>query len=1130
MFLKTVPPAVAIHSEWRSSKGCSLPLFFNDSASDSDLASVSGTPIPQKIQMIIESLHCTQSSDMSDNVPNEKAAHSSHEAGNKGQAWLVDRSQRIDAKRQTVVSDTGEDSDSDDSVDRGIEEAIQEYLKERVDHKRKGDLVTSPSPAAKLPRREPNASEVAKQHTHSSGGKVLTASNHIQRASTETQPLKKKVKKKKLSKENPFKKADVSTGLPVKSPILSRTKKGSSSSSEMDRSPPRLIIKEEDEWPDSSSDDGIEQEIQKFQQEKKVKEEDEKETKSSQQTKDSDSSSDEGIEEAIRLFQEEKHKTMKCLLTPPQHVPAQRSKPAVVSPECTNTQPVKTLSKKNNKKKLTTTKSDLPAALSVNQFINDCSSQDSKDCIAAPTDTQERQIHSSLNVNTAELLCAEAILDISKTVMPEVFDSNLTIANRDVLQTFPAAAPCDDRSNDSSVDSEEGIEQEIRKFLELKAQMNKEPSVCSGDPAAGKEPKKKTKETQPSKAIRLSLSRKRKIKEEQSKQVTDGDVKEEPSRKTLAHSESTTLQISLPELPGPPSVTSHPCSVKNNKPNQNSRKVSEDTVPKDKSCSVSSPPNAMRIGSERYDSSDKSSSLDSDEDLDAAIKDLLKTKKKVKKKVRDMKARKGLRPSETFTLDTLKKHKPITEQKTIPPAKTVKPTVLKVGTPNVQTKSKSVKSRSEAKNTDRVTGNDQESVLPSSIQHADEDDSDVDSDDSIEQEIRRFLAERAKVATPATVNVKQEEGAEEILSIATERDVKSEHEQIPIETSTSGRLQDNETRSDKESAGVPSFAQRQTDSCAEADKGPGSSCIISFMKTENEKTEISTTRDPRNGSSQKGKDGLTGKGTPVSHNYLTSPSMSSNTPRPSGRHHQNLFLMTPCINELKKRPSTDCNELQRRPTPRIPLSEVIRSVCPSPSSKTKPPTDKPTTGDLFTSTTPGDRTEEIYLHNHTKDKKDRYLTDKTPITSHLYQPSPHLGGSVIQVQRDQTAHKTNQVTHNESRSSLGVKQRVEDDRKNEKKQEGEMKEDEEEKCVDETDVESDEDRKDEKMRAERQQHQPNQIWSTCIDPGILPSPYIALNTEERRLKFQSRRFQVQKQLQCSTSVKRRLQFVVSVPR
>ncbi|KAI7795787.1 protein phosphatase 1 regulatory subunit 26 isoform X3 [Triplophysa rosa] len=1107
MFLKTVPPAVAIHSEWRSSKSCILPLFFNDSASDSDLASVNGTPIPQKIQMIIESLHSTQSSDMTDNVQD---AHSSHETGCKGQVRLADtavRSCRTDARRQAAGSDTGEDSDSDDSVDRGIEEAIQEYLKEKVDHKRKGDSVTGSSPAAKLQRREPSAPDAAKQLAHSGSGKVLTASNHIQREPS-TQPLKEKVKKKSLSKENPFKKADVSKSLPVKSPPLSRCKKGSSSSSEMDRSPPRLVIKEE--LLDSSSDDGIEEEIKRFQQEKKVKLECKKDTtRNPQRTDDSDTSSDEGIEEAIRRFQAEKCENKTSPLKPTQPVLVQRI-----------AQPLKTLSKKNNTKKLTTKKSERPASLTISQFLNKCSSQGSKvkALAAQPTSPRttdaEHQIPSGLNVDTADLMCAEAILDISKTVMPEVFESNF---NRTTQQTFPAT---DDKSNDSSVDSEDGIEQEIRKFLELKAQLNKEPSP---DPTAGKEPKKKAKETQSSK-VRLSLSRKRKFKE-QSKPSADGgaacDVnKEMPSGKTSVRSESTRSQISS-------SGISAPLTVKNNKPKQNSpaRKVSDASVPQDKGS-----PNASLslIGSERNDSSDKSSSLDSDEDLDAAIKDLLKTKKKVKKKVRDMRARKGL--SEALTTDTLKKLKLTTEQKNAPHVKTVKSTLHAKS--NKSPRSKAGKSKSEAQNCKQPTslGNDggvnehhQESGLPPSIQQANEDDSCVDSDDSIEQEIRRFLAERAKVATPVLKNVKQEGGGDEDL--ATAADVKLEHQQIPIEPPAG--LQNNETQTEMKCAGVSLFVNRQTDSPAEADKGPvltpGSSCIKGFWKAENENLEISTSGDQKNG--------LSSKSISVSHISLKFSSFTSPSEMPqTSDQHQNLFLMASGdgrMNELTECPSTDCNERltshQSRPAPRIPLSEVIRSVCPSPFSKTEPPESSPstenpaiTTGDVSSSTPPGSRTEEIYVHDHmNRDKKDQSSPDQTAFPSFSAQKTNHL-----QVRQSQPS---------EYRLSLGEKQREGGEKQEEKEQEGRMKEDEEETCLDETDVEADEDREDQKMKAGRQ-HQPSQSLSTSIDPGILLSPYIALDTEERRLRFRSRRLQIQKQLQYSTTVKRRLQFVVSVPR
>uniref|UniRef100_A0A8C1IKI4 Protein phosphatase 1 regulatory subunit 26-like n=2 Tax=Cyprinus carpio TaxID=7962 RepID=A0A8C1IKI4_CYPCA len=1181
MFLKTVPPVVAIHSEWRSNKSCSLPLFFNDSASDSDLASVSGTPIPQKIQMIIESLHSTQSSDMSENMQTEKAAHSSHEVDYKGQMRLMDTSARsrrtgADTKPQPARSDTGDDSDSDDSVDRGIEEAIQEYLKEKVDHKRKGDPMASSPPAPKLQRREPAVQDAAKQHTHSSSGKVLTASNHIQRALSGTQPLKKKVKKKKLSKENPFKKADTSKVLPVKSLPPPRAKKGSSSSSEMDRSPPRLVIKEEEEWLDSSSDDGIEEEIQRFQQEKKQKQEGDKDAlRSSRQRDDSESSSDAGIEEAIRRFQEEKHKQKKkkSPLKSAQLVPVQRSKPAVASSDCMSTEPLKALSKKS-KKKLITKKSNLPTPLGVSHFLNKCTSQGSKviGCAPPPSNSKqthtEHQIHSSLKVNTAELMCAEAILDISKTVMPEVFESNLNIANRNLLQmpTFPTVAPSADKSDESSVDSEDGIEQEIRKFLEHKAKMNKElptttvaPPQASGDPTASKEPKKKMKETQPNKSVRLSLSKKRKFKEVQSKLSRDGDlvmnIKEEPPGTPLNHSDST-----RPELSTTPTVTSHSSSLttmKISKPKQNSppRKGTDSSVLKDKGStySMSSPKTA--IGSERNDSSGKSSSLDSDEDLDAAIKDLLKTKKKVKKKVRDMKVRKSTRPSEGSSLDAMKKQKPFTDLKSIP-SKLVKSGILKGGkeTLNIQSKndkghkSKAVKGKSEVQNIkeskspaqpDKVTGNGgipktQDVDIPSSSLHAEDDDSSVDSDDSIEQEIRRFLAERAKESTPLTANTKQEEEAVDSLTSPTECDVKPELHKILIETpvsasaSTSGRLFKSETQA--ESMGTPA---RSADTPVELNEGPvltpGSSCIMGCRRTESQKFEISTPRDPKNGSSQTGKD------TPTTHtikpNSFTTPSVSSEMPRPSGHQHQNLFLMRPVnssMSDVKELSSADGNDLavsrQRvQLATRIPLKDVISSLCLSPISKPQISSCAVTSGDLSTSAPPGGRTEGLYLHNRLK--RDRPLSDRphlSPATSHLCQPTPvlhpHQVGSVIQVQRDQAAFptplaKTNhlqvsQIEPTESTACLGARQREGGSVSKEEKEQ----EDEEEKCVDETDVESDEERKDQKTK-DRKTQPHNQSLSTSIDPGLLLSPYIALDTEERSLKFQTRRLHIQKQLE-----------------
>lgn len=475
--------------------------------------------------------------------------------------------------------------------------------------------------------------------------------------------------------------------------------------------------------------------------------------------------------------------------------------------------------------------------------------------------------------------------------------------------------------------------------------------------------------------------------------------------------------------------------------------------------------------------------MDSDEDLDAAIKDLLKTKKKVKKKVRDLKARKSDKPFEASSLDAIKKQKPLTEQKCIPLNKLVKSSILKGGKEslNIQAKndkvpkSKPAKGKCEVQNfkpsksfaqTDKVTGNGGISSAPggdtlSPSLHAD-DDSDVDSDDSIEREIRRFLAERAKVSAPVTTNIKSEEKGINSSSAETEEnpDLQKTRTETPVSaaTSTSGRLWKTE---------LTGTSTKSTETPAELNKGPvltpGSSCIMGFRRTESQKPENSAPRDPTNGSCQTGKDTPTGH--VIKPNSFTPPCVNSETARPLGHQHQNLFLMRPVNNRMSESSSRNSNDIpishQSRSAPRIPLREVITSLCPSPLSKTQ--INSPAV-DLSTSVPPLSRTEGVYMHNRLK--RDRHFSDRPHIsfsTSHLCQPSPELqsrqGVSVIQVQRDQAVlfQATNrlQVSQTEATASLGETQR----------EGGSVsKEDEEEKCIDETDVESDEERKDQKTK------------------------------------------------------------------
>lgn len=419
-------------------------------------------------------------------------------------------------------------------------------------------------------------------------------------------------------------------------------------------------------------------------------------------------------------------------------------------------------------------------------------------------------------------------------------------------------------------------------------------------------------------------------------------------------------------------------------------------------------------------------------------------------------------------------------------------------------KSKAVKGKSEVQNikqskspaqTDKVTGNDvvpkaTDGDIPPSSPHAEDNDSSVDSDDSIEQEIRRFLAERAKVSAPLAANIKQEEAVNSLTSSA-EFDVKTEIQKTLIETPVSASTSTSGCKSEtqEESIATPT---RPMDAPAELNKGPvltpGSNCIMGFRRTESQTFEISTPGDPKNGNSQTGKDSPTSHG--IKPNSLTTPSVRSEAPPSSGHQHQNLFLLRPVnssMSDVKDPSSADCNDVlvsrHSRSATRIPLKDVISSLCPSPLSKPQisSPADNPAviTGDLSTSAPPGGRTEGLYLHNRLK--RERNLSDRlhlSPATSHLCQPSPvlqpHLGNEVIQVQRDQTAFpslsaKTKlqgiQAESTESTASLGEKQREgESVSKEDKKQEAE-----EEKCVDETDIESDEERKDQKTKDRRNQ-------------------------------------------------------------
>lgn len=739
-----VPPVAATQTEWRTcgpSGGYSLPVCFNDS--DTEL-STRGTPISNKVQMIIESLRSTQSSlEMGDEIEGNvlsgpdghpqvcKVAAGSY-VGAKSNTKSPNTNRQADAS--TRVGHESSDSDSDDSVDRGIEEAILEYLKEKDDHKRKAEPAIAFAQPSKIPRKNPPVPEVSKQNSDSNT--FLIASNQVPKsvkAETPTAsavvPVKKHVKNKDSLTENTIRKLDLNKSSATKSLVFPRDQMKT-----LNKMKCPVAIKVEEDSSDSSSDDGIEEAIQRYQLEKKEQQGKRSVYDLPAFKEESDSTSDDGIEEAIRSYQLEQRKeknVMKPFLQKQKHL----SKSVIQMIGSTSTE---TMAKHKTNKKKNKSEKEKPVQpqSSSNLMPKDGLSSSSKgkgnglhSLKVGSFKEQPAPTPAPPKVNTtAELMCAEAILDISKTVMPGPFHHSAGLSSCTTTESHLHSSPhddCpDDESDGSSIDSEDGIEQEIRKFLEQKAQMHKQlpGSAATPEPRSLSELEgmKAPLVAPQKKPSRLSLTKRQRNQEENSSvsNMLKSENVVETALKALTEQRKDSSPAGFaPRSPSQPIAESHR------------------TEP----------------------SGDKSSSLDSDEDLDTAIKDLLKTKKKCKKKTRDLKrkSKKQLKDEETVKGNSL-------QAKKLKPVPVSKQGALK----KVQKRKEDVTDKSglskmtvlQLKQTNKSKEHDvpegqAEKLKDTPLLHNNsslqitEDSSSVDSDDSIEQEIRKFLAEKAKVST-----------------------------------------------------------------------------------------------------------------------------------------------------------------------------------------------------------------------------------------------------------------------------------------------------------------------------------------------------------------------------------------------
>lgn len=726
-----VPPVAATQTEWRRCGppgGFSLPVCFNDS--DTELAT-RDTPISDKVQMIIESLRSTQSSlEMGDEIEGNVLS------GQEGhtQVCKVAVGSYVGAKCKTKsatgnpkarVSSTNNhdssDSDSDDSVDRGIEEAILEYLKEKDDHKRKAEPCSAFVHSSKIPRKNPSTIEVSKQNAES---QTFISNSQLPRnvkvetpVVTATIPLKKYIKNKASLDEN----FDLNKSL-MKTLVSSnqQNKSISTTVSLFNKFP--VTVKVEKDSNDSSSDDGIEEAIQRYQLEKE--QQSKKETFNSHAfQEESDSTSDDGIEEAIRSYQLEQLKE-KSVLKPLLQKQKPVSKPSMHAEGSTSTEKTKKhklKSKKGRTEKQMTSFRPHPSSVLIPKtaFSDDPKGKGNRLLSPKEESLNQQAPPTPSKVNTtAELMCAEAILDISKTVMPGAFHHNIGLnscapTDSSLHLSVPNICPYEE-SNDSSIDSEDGIEQEIRKFLEQKAQMHKQPPSSKEACDIHESEKVKVNEVAiQKKQHRLSLTQRRKNRE---KSFTVSNV---------SGSDDKSRETSLMPLPEPTKESNPSTFTQRNQ---------------------TYPITALHKANQ---SGDKSSSLDSDEDLDTAIKDLLKTKKKSKKKIRDLKrkSRKCIKDEEQLLGGT-------SLTKKLRPEPTSKCSALKKAHKNKdEGKDKAGLSQKIDKNAEDHMHKGKIDTLKGAegggeaLPPMRDDSSSVDSDDSIEQEIRKFLAEKAKVST-----------------------------------------------------------------------------------------------------------------------------------------------------------------------------------------------------------------------------------------------------------------------------------------------------------------------------------------------------------------------------------------------
>ncbi|XP_053329178.1 protein phosphatase 1 regulatory subunit 26 [Spea bombifrons] len=827
MFLVNVPPLVAFKTKWTTFADAAagrLPVCFSESEEE-----ISGTSVTAQVQDIISNLQsdgpsldvtgeyeCIMQKNRKGEIYVErglKSAGAAFKGHTREAATLVVPAQFKDNKEES--SGCGPlllDSDSDDSVDRDIEEAIQEYLKKKSTL----DPLTHTADTSSIPSESPKSSQKDQERrTAPNVCPVKTEPNNSLLERFKPQHKPRSPSPDSVSSDDSFEQSirdeieqflhdkkqqsggnetgtckKTAQGETQAKPKLKSTKAPEKAAPKA-REPVGKKVPESVGSQSKCIKTGAINRVQSKAGVLKPSENKKSQAQAAAQRMNedlSDSSSDDGIEEAIQLYQLEKSRlesNLKAALGVPADKGSAVPDTALMYGPDKSVAPDDRVNEEIKRKPQNAQTATFQDVADVNKIANKKVDDRAAQC--------ETAIHATCRAETAtELMCAEAILDISKTILPSQPESTFTVYSEN---------PCSRREpeSDSSVDSDDSIEQEIRTFLARKAeaegalaaaasmkQTSSSSSSSSPSSSTGARPEQGNQST--ASKNKLSLSRKRKLAENKQGPTAKVNVLEKTSSNVDNRSDVTKHQLTSktvqdscmrtaayvfqrPKLSRPPEA-------------RESAGLSVGNVIR----SPESPPAFSRVSGKVHFrtkgeySGDESSSLDSDEDLDTAIKDLLKSKKKCKKRVKDTRSpsQKRVRfgdsaakPLESFGFE---------EKDCYGVRSPVIKSCLMNSSAARDASARRAKGNIRAKE-DKEAGNHLFSSSGGAVCHPEpagasdrsgtalskseaRDSSSVDSDDSIEQEIRKFLAERARESAELSAAQKLAGVSDQSLSVS----------------------------------------------------------------------------------------------------------------------------------------------------------------------------------------------------------------------------------------------------------------------------------------------------------------------------------------------------------------------------